>query len=60
LESGCDLATLQTLLGHANIRDTTIYLHLSQRHLRSAGNPLDAIEVSSPDQIKRSRKLHKK
>jgi integrase/recombinase XerD len=60
LESGCDLVTLQTLLGHANIRHTTIYLHLSQRHLRSAGNPLDTIEVSSPDQIKRSRKLHKK
>ena len=60
LESGCDLVTLQTLLGHANIRHTAIYLHLSQRHLRSAGNPLDAIEVSRPDQIKRSRKLHKK
>jgi integrase/recombinase XerD len=60
LESGCDLVTLQTLLGHANIRHTTLYLHLSQRHLRSAGNPLDTIEVSSPDQIKRSRKLHKK
>ena len=60
LESGCDLVTLQTLLGHVNIRHTTIYLHLSQRHLRSAGNPLDTIEVSSPDQIKRSRKLHKK
>jgi len=60
LESGCDLVTLQTLLGHVNIRHTTIYLHLSQRHLRSAGNPLDAIDVSSPDQIKRSRKLHKK
>jgi integrase/recombinase XerD len=60
LESGCDLVTLQTLLGHANIRHTTLYLHLSQRHLRSAGNPLDTIEVSCPDQIKRSRKLHKK
>jgi len=60
LESGCDLVTLQTLLGHVNIRHTTIYLHLSQRHLRSAGNPLDAIDVSSPDQIKRSRKLQKK
>lgn len=60
LESGCDLVTLQTLLGHANIRHTTIYLHLSQRHLRSAGNPLDNIDVSSPDQIKRSRKLIKR
>ena len=52
--------TLQTLLGHANIRDTTHYLHLSQRHLRSAGNPLDTIDIDSPDQIKRSRKLRKK
>ena len=60
LESGCDLVTLQTLLGHANIRHTTIYLHLSQRHLRSAGNPLDTIEVSPADQIKRSRKLRQK
>ncbi len=51
---------LQTLLGHANLRDTAHYLHLSQRHLRSAGNPLDTIDVSSPDSIRRSRKLHKK
>src|ERR1700722_5350678 len=60
LESGCDLITLQTLLGHVNVRHTTVYLHLSQRHLRSAGNPLDNIQVSSPDQIRRSRKLIKK
>ena len=53
LESGCDLMTLQTLLGHANLRDTAHYLHLSQRHLRSAGNPLDTIDVSSPDSIRR-------
>ena len=60
LEAGCDLVTLQRLLGHAHIRHTTLYLHLSQRHLRSAGNPLDTIEVSTPDQVKRSRKKHKK
>jgi integrase/recombinase XerD len=60
LESGCDIVTLQTLLGHANIRHTAVYLHLSQRHLRSTGNPLDNIDVSSPDQIRRSRKLIKK
>jgi site-specific recombinase XerD len=57
LEAGCDLATLQRLLGHANIRHTTIYLHLSQRHLRSAGNSLDAIEVSGLEQVQRSRRL---
>ena len=61
LESGCDLVTLQTLLSRfCNIRHTTIYLHLSQRHLRSAGNPLDNIDVSSPNELKRSRKLIKK
>ena len=52
--------TLQRLLGHANIRHTTIYLHLSQRHLRSAGNSLDAIEVSGLDQVQRSRRLRKR
>jgi integrase/recombinase XerD len=60
LESGCDLVTLKTLLGHANIRHTEVYLHLSQNHLRSAGNPLDNIDVSGPGEIRRSRKLIKK
>jgi site-specific recombinase XerD len=57
LEAGCDLVTLQRLLGHASLRHITIYLHLSQRHLRSAGNPLDALEFSSLDQVQRSRRL---
>ncbi len=57
LEAGCDLVTLQRLLGHASLRHTTVYLHLSQRHLRSAGDPLDAIEVSHLDQVQRSRRL---
>jgi site-specific recombinase XerD len=60
LEAGCDLVTLQRLLGHASLRHTTIYLHLSQRHLRSAGDPLDAIEVSNLDQVQRSRRLQKR
>ncbi len=60
LEGGADLPALQALLGHADLKPTSIYLHLSERHLRAAGTPLDNIELSSPDQVKRSRKLHKK
>jgi integrase len=60
LEAGADLRTIQVLLGHSKIEHTTLYLHLSRRHLTAIGNPLDQIEVSAPEQVKRSRKLQKK
>lgn len=60
LENGADLPTLQAILGHADLRATSIYLHLSQRHLKSAKRPLADIDISNLDQLKRSRKLHKK
>ena len=47
LEAGADLRSIQLLLGHADIRDTAIYLHLSQRHLKAVANPLDELPVSS-------------
>jgi site-specific recombinase XerD len=47
LEAGADLRTIQVLLGHADIRDTAIYLHLSQKHLKAVANPLDELTVSS-------------
>src|SRR5882724_8142178 len=59
LEAGADLRTIQILLGHAKLADTTVYLHLSRRHLQAVPSPLEAIEVSSPDQVKRSRRLIK-
>jgi integrase/recombinase XerD len=46
LESGADLRTIQLLLGHADIKHTIVYLHLSQRHLHAAANPLDSLPVS--------------
>ena len=60
LEAGADLRTIQVLLGHAKLADTTVYLHLSRRHLQAVPSPLEAIEVSSPDEVKRSRRLMKR
>jgi site-specific recombinase XerD len=60
LEAGADLRTIQVLLGHAKLEHTIVYLHLSQKHLTAVANPLETITVSSPDNIKRSRKLEKR
>ena len=48
LEAGADLPTIQKLLGHADIRDTTIYLHLSRKHLELVANPLDELPSLPP------------
>jgi integrase/recombinase XerD len=46
LERGTDLKTIQMLLGHFDLEATTIYLHLSQRHLQAVNNPIDALPIS--------------
>jgi integrase/recombinase XerD len=56
LEAGADLRTIQLLLGHVKLEHTVIYLHLSRRHLQAVTSPLDAIPVSSPNTVRRSRK----
>jgi len=46
LERGTDLKTIQVLLGHVDLEATTIYLHLSQRHMQALNNPIDALPIS--------------
>lgn len=44
-DSGAELPVIQTLLGHADPRDTMIYLHLATRKLREAPNPLEMLNL---------------
>src|SRR6266446_5980084 len=45
LEAGADLHTIQMLLAHHDLKETTIYLHLSERHLHATASPLDSLQL---------------
>ncbi len=48
LEAGADLRTIQILLGHRDLEETTIYLHLSQHRLNATASPLDTLKLPPP------------
>ncbi len=46
LEAGTDLRKIQILLGHSDLEETTIYLHVSQLHVSRTISPLDELSLS--------------
>jgi site-specific recombinase XerD len=45
LEKGTDLRYIQTLLGHADVRTTEIYTHVSSKNIANIQSPLDDLGI---------------
>ncbi len=42
VEAGCDIRTIQELLGHSNLQTTMIYTHVARKNKLGVKSPLDA------------------
>jgi integrase/recombinase XerD len=45
LDAGADLRTIQVMLGHADMRTTARYLHVSIQRLQAVRSPFDALQL---------------
>ena len=45
-EAGADLRAIQVLLGHENLKDTLLYVHLAIQRLNSTASPLDSLTLN--------------
>ncbi len=51
-EAGADLRAIQVLLGHEDLKDTLLYVHLAIQRLNSTASPLDSLTLNDkpPDE----------
>jgi len=45
-EAGTDLRTIQVLLGHEDLEDTLVYVHLAIQRLNATASPLDSLPMN--------------
>jgi len=45
-EAGTDLRAIQILLGHEDLKDTLIYVHLAIKRLNATASPLDSLSIN--------------
>ncbi len=55
LEAGCDLRTIQILMGHGAIGTTMRYLQVTQKRLDTLQSPFDLLEIPQIDHLQQRR-----